>query len=101
MALIDEVKDECGISWSDEDTDRKINGIMVRAKAILDKFAGEPCDYENSGSERQLFCSLCRYIYNDAFEEFGRNFQTDITQLRLDYERKRYAEAEENADAEP
>lgn len=100
MALIDEVKDECGISWSDEDTDRKVNGIMVRAKAVLDGFAGEPCDYESSGSERQLFCCLCRYIYNNAFEEFKRNFQTEITELRLKYERKRYAEAEENADAE-
>ena len=95
MDLLQEVKDECGITWSDEVTDRKINGVIVRAKAILDDFAGEPCDYESNGTERQLLLTLCRYIYNKAAEEFKHNCSEDITALRLKYEAKRAIEAEE------
>lgn len=99
MALLDEVKDECGITWSDETTDRKISGIIVRAKAILDGYAGEPCDYDNNGMDRQLLCSLCRYIYNSAFEEFKENFSGEITALRLRCEASRTAK-ETDADAD-
>lgn len=94
MALFDEVKDECGITWSDEITDRKINGIITRAKAILDRYAGEPCDYDADGAERQLLLSLCRYIYNNAYEEFPTNFSGEINALRLRHEAVRAMEAE-------
>lgn len=93
MALFDEVKDECGITWSDEVTDRKVNGIITRAKAILDRYAGEPCDYDADGAERQLLMSLCRYIYNNAYEEFKENFSGEIIALSLRHEAKRALEA--------
>lgn len=93
MALFDEVKDECGITWSDEVTDRKVNGIITRAKAILDRYAGEPCDYDADGAERQLLMSLCRYIYNNAYEEFKENFSGEIVALSLRHEAKRALEA--------
>lgn len=94
MDLLTEVKDECGITWSDEVTDRKINGIIARAKAILDYHAGEPCDYDANGAERQLLLSLCRYIYNNAYEEFKENFSGEIVALSLRHEAKRAMEAE-------
>ena len=94
MDLLTEVKDECGITWSDEDTDRKVNGIIVRAKAILDRYAGEPCDYDADGAERQLLLSLCRYIYNNAYEEFKENFSGEINALMLKHETLRAMEAE-------
>ncbi len=94
MDLLQEVKDECGITWSDVDTDRKVDGIILRAKARLDDYAGGPCDY-NNGSERQLLLTLCRYMYNKAEEEFKRNCSEDITALRQKYEARRAIEAEE------
>lgn len=94
MALFDEVKDECNITWSDEDTDRKVNGIIVRAKARLDRHAGEPCDYDADGADRQLLLSLCRYIYNGAYEEFKDNFSEEINELILRHENLRAMEAE-------
>lgn len=94
MDLLTEVKDECGITWSDEITDRKINGIITRAKAILERYAGEPCDYDADGAERQLLLSLCRYIYNNAYEEFKENFSGEIIALSLRHEAKRVMEAD-------
>ena len=94
MDLLTEVKDECGITWSDEDTDRKVNGIIVRAKAILNRYAGEPCDYDADGAERQLLLSLCRYIYNSAYEEFNDNFSEEINALSSRHETLRAMEAE-------
>lgn len=99
MDLLQEIKDECGITWSDDITDRKVNGIIVRAKAILDYYAGEPCDYDNNGTERQLLCSLCRYIYNNAVEEFKENFSGEIIALMLRHAVDRsIKEDEANAD---
>lgn len=94
MALFDEVKDECNITWSDEDTDRNVNGIIVRAKAILDRYAGEPCNYDADGADRQLLLSLCRYIYNKAYEEFEDNFSSEINALTSRHETLRAMEAE-------
>lgn len=94
MALFDEVKDECGITWSDEITDRKVDGIITRAKAILDRYAGKSCDYDADGTERQLLLSLCRYIYNNAYEEFSTNFSGEIIALRLRHEAVRAMETD-------
>lgn len=99
MDILQEVKDECGITWVDEITDRRISGIIIRAKAILDRYAGESCDYDADGAERQLLCSLCRYIYNNAVEEFKENFSGEIISLRLRHEANRaIKEAKNNAD---
>lgn len=94
MDILQEVKDECGITWTDDTTDRRINGIIERAKAILDRYAGSPCSYDN-GAERQLLCCLCRYIYNNAAEEFKTNFSDELIQLRLKYEAQREIEKEQ------
>ena len=93
--LIQAVKDECGITWSDTNTDRKVNSDISRAKSMLNDYAGEEIDYEADGTARSLLLTLCRYIYNKATEEFKRNCSEDIVALRQKYEARRALEAEE------
>lgn len=93
--LIQDVKDECGITWDDPATDRKVNTDIHRAKSMLNDYAGEEIDYEADGAAHSLLLTLCRYIYNKATEEFKRNCSEDIVALRQKYEARRALEAEE------
>lgn len=96
MALFDEVKDECGITWSDDDTDRKVNNMITRAKAKLDYHAGESCNYDADGLDRQLLLTLCRYIWNKSYEEFSMNCSDDLVDLSRRHANRRAMEAEAN-----
>jgi hypothetical protein len=93
-ALLGDVKNYLDITWTDADTDSKLNGIIVRARSILQKYAG--CDLAFSDeSEKQLLFDCVRYIYSNAYEEFGVNFAGELIALRA---RHAVEEAEEAED---
>lgn len=88
MALIDEVKIYLDITWSDPHTDDKVTGIIARAKAKICDYAGitaEQLDLSEESAEKQLFLDLCRYIYNNASEDFEDNYRADLIMLRAKY----------------
>ncbi len=82
MALIDDVKSYLDITWSDPHTDTKIAGILARAENRLRSYAGAEIDLTAESSEKQLFLDLCRYIYNNAGEDFEDNYRADLMMLR-------------------
>lgn len=79
QALFEEVKNQLNITWSDEATDRKINSIIARAIGVLNGYAGQVLDIN---VDAQLLIDCCRYIYNDCFEDFEKNYHSQLFALR-------------------
>lgn len=70
---LSEVRNYLNITYDDEEIDRKLEGILKRAEShIRDVTAAE--DNELTDTESQLVLDCCRYIFNDAFEDFDGNF---------------------------
>lgn len=83
--MIAELKNYLNITWSDEDTDTKIQGILDRATAILNNYAATSIDYGVAVNHKQLLFDCCRYIYNDAYEDFKRNYREELIMLRAEF----------------
>lgn len=92
---IETVKNYLDITWSDEATDNKIMGIIVRAESTLSDYAGEKLDFtDEEATEAQLLLDCCRYIYNHALEDFKVNFRDELFMLRAGRQVSRLADAE-------
>lgn len=91
MITLGDVKIYLNITWSDTDTDNKVNGIVARATAAMRKLIGNDdltfvaASASNATIEDQLFLDCCRYMINNAYEDFTKNFLGDITALRAEY----------------
>ena len=71
MSLLEELKNYLDITWEDEGTDKKLDGILNRAQNILSEYAGEALSFDSDQeTEKQLLFDYCRYIYNNSLEDF-------------------------------
>lgn len=103
MALIDDVKTYLDITWTDQHTTAKLNGIISRAQSKLAGYAGctvPELDLSTESNEKQLFLDLCRYIYNNASEDFENNYRADLIMLRAAHAEVSDDETAENAESE-
>lgn len=93
MQTLDDVKNYLNITWSDDLTDKKVRSAAVRAQSAVGGLIGKPKAVfftekseesvsDAAGEEEQLFLDCCRYIYNDAYEDFRPNFSEVIRSLR-------------------
>ena len=94
MQTLDDVKNYLNITWSDDMTDKKVRSAAIRAQSAVGGLIGKPkavffsekaeeeSDSDIVGEEEQLFLDCCRYMYNDAYEDFRPNFSEDIRSLR-------------------
>lgn len=106
QVLIDEVKNYLNKTWEgDELTDRKIVGIISRAEATLNDYAGKTLEFckeingeyvVNQTKDTQLLLDCCRYIDNDCFEDFKINFAADLFNLRARCQVESMESGEEN-----
>lgn len=77
-ALLADVKNYLNITWDDEATDAKINGLIASAAAYLDsKLGGQPY-YEADGMSRTLLMEYVRYARDSALDVFESNYQALI-----------------------
>ena len=89
--LIELVKRELKITWSDTDTDAEVEALVsdaVPALAFKLGIRDADIDFETPGQERRLFLNYCYYIYDDMPEEFDGAYLSEILQLRSKYEVK-------------
>jgi hypothetical protein len=80
-SLLDELKSLLRITWNDEDTDLK--GIIKRAEAYLSELTGASFDFQKEQRPKELLFERCRYIYNNAADEFEDNFHGELSRLIL------------------
>ena len=90
--LLQEVKDKLNITWDEEETNRKLEGIINDAIATLNWKLGDRIDYSIEGQEHNLFLNYCMYAYNNCTNEFDDNYFNEIMQLRQKYEVLNYEE---------
>lgn len=89
--LIELVKRELKITWTDTDTDAEVEALVSDAvPALAFKLGIRDADinFETPGQERRLFLNYCHYIYDDMPEEFDGAYLSEILQLRSKYEVK-------------
>ena len=82
--LTDLVKRKLDITWTDEDTDARVNDIIDSAIPEMRHKLGLPetYDFTEAGQEQKLFLSLCLYEWNHVANEFDGNYLNDILQVR-------------------
>ena len=93
MLTFDDIKNYLHITWTDDETDSRVKAAASRAQAAVGGLIGIPgaifftenaddnVTYQ-SGEAEQLFLDAVRYIYNDAYEDFRKNFSDVIVSLR-------------------
>lgn len=92
-SILDEVKEELRITWTDED--ERIQRIIDRAKEDMNSLVGVELDFDNNSQAKTLFLDRCRYDYNNALEYFEDNFHKPITRLIIQEGMKSNAITEE------
>ena len=86
QTLLDTLKNYLDITWQDTHTDAKLSGILARAQTKLCAYAGvASLSFAEGTDELQLLLDMCRYVYNNASEDFEANYLPDLLMLRAKY----------------
>lgn len=91
--LTAQVKRKLNITWSDDDTDARVEDIISSAKPIIRHKLGitdEEFDFGTAGLENTLLLSYCLYEWNNAVNEWDNNYANEILQARAKYEVAHY-----------
>ncbi|MDA2567511.1 hypothetical protein PDQ34_26765 [Bacillus cereus] len=79
--LFGEIKQALAITWNEED--REIKRLAERSVYALNDLVGVELDLEKDLSARELVIERCRYAYNNAVDEFEKNFKPELSRLIL------------------
>lgn len=96
--LLDELKSYLDITWDDTHTNAKLSGILARAQTKLCAYAGTDVEFSEGSEELQLLMDMCRYIWNNASEDFETNYLPDLLMLRAKYKTEAMPDEGETAD---
>lgn len=85
-------KRKLNITWEDDDTDARLSEIIEDGIVELaDKIGiSDGFDFSQPGQERKLLLAYCLYGWNNALDDFERNYASDILQARERWEVDRY-----------
>jgi len=82
--LLDDIKIYLDITWDDEQTNRRITGLIEDGMAYLDDKLGEAGDYLSPGYPRTLLKEYVRYARDAALDVFENNYQSLILAMQAD-----------------
>jgi len=80
------VRRKLNVSWSDSETDERLQDVVDTVSPRLASLVGYPQDHEFSKDDGQawgLFLNGCLYEYSDAWDDFASNYAREITSIRL------------------
>ncbi|WJE54322.1 phage head-tail connector protein [Bacillus cereus] len=80
--LLNELKDLLKITWNDEDA--HLNRIISQGKAYLVSLTNASFNYDVEEVPKELLLERCRYVYNNAADEFEKNYKNELSRLILD-----------------
>ncbi len=81
--MLNELKNYLNISWQDELIDNKLIQLVDESKAVLNHLIGVDLDYEQDQEAKELLFNRVRYAYNNALDEFEKNFAQVILRKQL------------------
>lgn len=85
-ALLADAKNYLDITWEDSAANAKLDGILSRGMAFLDRIAGTALDYTVEDAPRALLFDYARYVRENALDEFTVNYLPDLNALHVRYE---------------
>lgn len=91
--LLQQVKRKLNITWSDDDTNARLEDIINSAiPDLMHKLgiADPDFDFSVAGVENTLFLAYCLYEFNHCLNEFDDNYANSIAQARAIHEVKHY-----------
>lgn len=88
--LLEDVKTYLDITWSDDNTDKKISGIIERGIKYLNSAAGSELDYSQNDKPKELLLDYCRYVRSNALAEFQNNYLHELLTLQIRQEVANY-----------
>lgn len=77
--LLEEVKDKLYISW--DDNDKQVKDIIIRSCRYIQSKISEQLLFTNESEEYNLMLERCRYDWNNALDEFEKNYSSEILAL--------------------
>lgn len=96
--LLESIKLELGITWKDDNTDKKIIGFINKGKSYLMDIAGvDEIDFTKEGLARSLLFDYCRYRNSNAIELFEENFRGQLVRLNNKYQAEALLKEESEA----
>lgn len=79
--LLAELKHRLRITWDDEDAE--LQKIINRGKSYFKRLTGKAFSFALDDEETELLLERCRYVYNNATDEFETNFADELKRLIL------------------
>ncbi|MGX5538148.1 phage head-tail connector protein [Bacillus wiedmannii] len=80
--LLEELKSVLKITWNEEDA--HLNSILDKGKAYLLGVTNASFDFSKELTPKELLLERCRYVYNNAGDEFEKNYKNELSRLILD-----------------
>lgn len=84
--LLQLLRNELTITWEDDETNMRLERIILNAIPTMNYKLGATIDYSADGMEQNLFINYCVYVYNGCANEFDVNYFNEIMQVRYKYE---------------
>jgi hypothetical protein len=81
LDLLTDLKYLLRITWIEEDVD--LIKIIERSKTYLCKLTGASFDFTKEEWPKEILLERCRYVYNNAADEFEVNYQSELARLIL------------------
>lgn len=85
-AVMAAVKRKLNVTWSDEDTDARLEDVVATVSPRLSSLLGYSANHvfdEMDGSSWGLFLNACLYEFSDAWDDFEHNFADVILSTRI------------------
>lgn len=96
--LLDDIKNELGITADDEYVNKRLEGYILRGQNRLNEIAGNTLDFEAEGEPKRLLLDYCRYANSQALEVFEINFASDLLSLHLNNQVEVIPDEDKDAD---
>ena len=80
--LLQELKDVLKITWNEEDA--SLIKLLEKGEAYLLVLTNASFDFSKELTPKDLLLERCRYVYNNAGDEFEKNYKNELSRLILD-----------------
>lgn len=95
-SLLEDVKNYLDITWNDDQTNKKLQGIIYRGQKYLNRIAGKELDFNVEDQPKELLLEYCRYVRSNALEEYQKNYLQELLSLQLSEEVAQYETSNTN-----
>jgi hypothetical protein len=81
MQLLSDLKDHMKITWDEED--EYLKKLIRRSETYLSELTNASFDFSKEEWPKEILLERCRYVYNNAGDEFEENFKEELERLIL------------------